>query len=76
MFVLMAAVWKTGVIQALLPESFATSTPMLFTVSVLVPQLVSNVPYVALVLPVLEAAAANPCRCLLRLRREVRSQVR
>ena len=58
MFVLMAAVWNTGVIQSLLPESFTTSMPVLFGVSVLVPQLVSNVPYVALVLPVLESAAA------------------
>ncbi|MDU9376802.1 putative transporter [Methanocorpusculaceae archaeon Sp1] len=58
MFVLMAAVWNTGVIQSLLPESFTTSMPMLFVVSLLVPQLVSNVPYVALVLPVLEAAGA------------------
>ncbi|MDV0442998.1 SLC13 family permease [Methanorbis rubei] len=58
MFVLMAAVWNTGVIQSFLPESFTTSMPMLFVVSLLVPQLVSNVPYVALVLPVLEAAGA------------------
>lgn len=58
MFVLMAAVWNTGVIQSILPASFTTSMPVLFGVSILVPQLVSNVPYVALVLPVLEAAAA------------------
>ncbi|MDE2522169.1 MAG: SLC13 family permease [Methanocorpusculum sp.] len=58
MFVLMAAVWDTGVIQGILPASFTTSMPVLFGVSILVPQLVSNVPYVALVLPVLEAAAA------------------
>ena len=58
MFILMAAVWESGVIQGLLPESFTTSMPVLFSVSILVPQLVSNVPYVALVLPVLEAAAA------------------
>ncbi len=58
MFVLMAAVWNTGVIQSLLPVSFTTSMPTLFVVSLLVPQLVSNVPYVALVLPVLESAGA------------------
>lgn len=59
MFVLMAAVWNMGVIQGMLPQSFTTSMPVLFGVSILVPQLVSNVPYVALVLPVLEAAAAS-----------------
>ena len=58
MFVLMAAVWESGVIQGLIPESFTNSMPVLFSVSILVPQLVSNVPYVALVLPVLEAADA------------------
>lgn len=58
MFVLMAAVWETGVIQSVLPHAFTTSMPVLFGVSLLVPQLVSNVPYVALVLPIFEAAAA------------------
>ena len=58
MFVLMAAVWETGVIQSVLPPAFTTSMPVLFGVSLIVPQLVSNVPYVALVLPIFEAAAA------------------
>lgn len=58
MFILMAAVWDTGVIQSILPKAFTTSMPVLLAVSLVVPQFVSNVPYVALVLPIFEAAHA------------------
>ncbi len=53
MFVLMGAVWNTGFIQGILPESGLTSVPALFGVSVIVSQFISNVPFVALILPAL-----------------------
>jgi len=54
MFVLMAAVWNTEFIQNILPASGLTSVPALFGVSVIVSQFISNVPFVALILPALE----------------------
>ncbi len=56
MFVLMAAVWNSGFIQTILPSSDLTSIPVLFTSTVIVSQFISNVPFVALILPVLEGS--------------------
>jgi Na+/H+ antiporter NhaD/arsenite permease-like protein len=56
MFVLMAAVWNSGFIQTILPSSDLTSIPVLFTSTVIVSQFISNVPFVALILPVLSGS--------------------
>jgi Na+/H+ antiporter NhaD/arsenite permease-like protein len=62
MFVLMASVWNSGVMQDWLevPGRNLTALPMVLGVGVLLSQLISNVPLVALYLPVLQAHAAAP----------------
>jgi Na+/H+ antiporter NhaD/arsenite permease-like protein len=52
MFVLMAAVWDSGTLQSMLPPAADLNRPLpLFLAGLLGSQLVSNVPFVALVLP-------------------------
>ncbi|HMK15704.1 MAG TPA: SLC13 family permease, partial [Methanomicrobiales archaeon] len=61
MFVLMASVWETGVLQsffALFGEGI-TSIPVILGLSVVVSQFVSNVPWVALYLPVITEAGGS-----------------
>lgn len=53
MFVLMAAVWRTSTVQTLLSGHDFTGTGTILAVSVLASQFISNVPLVALYLPVL-----------------------
>lgn len=55
MFILMESVWDSGVVQSVLTGSNLdlTSTPVIFAVSILLSQFISNVPLVALYLPVL-----------------------
>jgi Na+/H+ antiporter NhaD/arsenite permease-like protein len=62
MFVLMASVWDSGVLQHWLdvPGRNLAALPMVLGVGVLLSQLISNVPLVALYLPVLQAHAADP----------------
>jgi Na+/H+ antiporter NhaD/arsenite permease-like protein len=61
LFVLMAAVWGSGYFQAWMVhwDVDLRSTGLLFTVGVLVSQLVSNVPLVALLLPLLADSGAG-----------------
>ncbi|MGE0081270.1 MAG: SLC13 family permease [Thiohalomonadaceae bacterium] len=60
MFVLMRAVWDTGFFQGFVGEGVdLAAAPMVLTVSVLLSQLISNVPLVALYLPVLDLAGAG-----------------
>jgi Na+/H+ antiporter NhaD/arsenite permease-like protein len=61
MFVLMGSVWNTGSIQSLIEagNSRVTSIPLVLAVGVVVSQLVSNVPLVALYLPMLLEAGAT-----------------
>ncbi|HJJ72168.1 MAG TPA: SLC13 family permease [Methanocorpusculum sp.] len=59
MFILMEAVWESGVLQILLPESLTVSIPVMVTAGAVVSQFVSNVPFVLMVLPLLETAAAS-----------------
>lgn len=56
MFILMESVWETGFFQFLISESKidVTSTNMILLVSVVVSQFISNVPLVALYLPLLQ----------------------
>jgi Na+/H+ antiporter NhaD/arsenite permease-like protein len=55
MFILMQCVWNTGVFQNLISQTNIniTSVLMILTISVLLSQLISNVPLVALYLPLL-----------------------
>ncbi|NMA88840.1 MAG: anion transporter, partial [Methanoculleus bourgensis] len=55
LFVLMASVWQSGFFQMLVEGSSIdlSAVPVIATVSVIVSQFVSNVPFVALSLPVL-----------------------
>lgn len=59
MFVLMEAVWRTGVIQMTLSSANwnVASLPVILGISVGVSQLISNVPFVALYLPALQYVA-------------------
>ena len=56
LFVLMASVWQTGVFQAVVSGSSIdlSAVPVIATLSVIVSQFISNVPFVALSLPVLK----------------------
>ncbi len=56
MFVLMEAVWMTGVFQEMLTQSGwrFDAVPGILSVSLIVSQLISNVPFVALYLPMLQ----------------------
>ena len=61
LFVLMASIWQTGVIQAVVSGSSIdlSAVPVIATLSVIVSQFISNVPFVALSLPILEAFRAS-----------------
>jgi Na+/H+ antiporter NhaD/arsenite permease-like protein len=61
MFVLMASVWQSGVIQSTIEEDDAdiTNVPMILALSVILSQLVSNVPFVALYLPLISGATVK-----------------
>ena len=61
MFVLMASVWESGVLQSfftLFGEGI-TSIPVILGLSIIVSQFVSNVPWVALYLPVITKSGAS-----------------
>ncbi len=61
MFILMASVWNSGIFQELL-ESLKldmTSNGIIMSVSILLSQLISNVPMVALYLPVIMGSGAS-----------------
>jgi Na+/H+ antiporter NhaD/arsenite permease-like protein len=68
LFVLVRSVWDTGVVQSWLPPAgdWSSDLPALLWGSALLSQLVSNVPLVALALPVMNAAGA-PADALLAL---------
>jgi Na+/H+ antiporter NhaD/arsenite permease-like protein len=61
MFVLMASVWETGFFQKMLGQMHLNliSLPSIFSVGILLSQLISNVPLVALYLPMLTHAGAS-----------------
>lgn len=61
MFVLMQSVWDSGFFQNIITKSHINilSTNMILTVSVLLSQLISNVPLVALYLPMLANTGAT-----------------
>jgi Na+/H+ antiporter NhaD/arsenite permease-like protein len=55
MFILMESVWKSGIFQSAMSGSQVglTSVPAILVISVLLSQLISNVPFVALCLPLM-----------------------
>jgi Na+/H+ antiporter NhaD/arsenite permease-like protein len=61
LFVLMQSVWNSGLFQALMMDLNLniTSIPVMLAISVLLSQLISNVPLVALYIPILIHAGAS-----------------
>jgi Na+/H+ antiporter NhaD/arsenite permease-like protein len=61
MFVLMASVWRSGAVQSMIEGSNANfaNVPMILALSVLLSQIVSNVPFIALYLPLLSGATVK-----------------
>jgi Na+/H+ antiporter NhaD/arsenite permease-like protein len=61
MFILMECVWQAGFFQEFLSQSLfsITGIPSIFAVSILLSQLISNVPLVALYMPTLIQAGAS-----------------
>jgi len=61
MFILIESVWDSGFFQSFLAgkEQNAVSTPMILVVSVILSQFISNVPLVALYLPILFHASVD-----------------
>ncbi|MBI5644284.1 MAG: anion transporter [Deltaproteobacteria bacterium] len=62
LFILMEGVWESGVIQYFISEASydLTSVELILGVSVVLSQLLSNVPFVALYLPLLTHLGASP----------------
>ena len=62
LFVLMASAWNSGLLQQWLAASGwnLASLPAIFAIAVALSQLISNVPLVALYLPVLQSLQAGP----------------
>jgi Na+/H+ antiporter NhaD/arsenite permease-like protein len=59
MFVLMRSVWDSGFFQAVLGKADPSGMPAIFFSGVIVSQFISNVPLVALYLPLLSAVKAS-----------------
>lgn len=61
MFVFMASVWQSGIFQSLIDRSGADimTLPVILALSVIMSQVVSNVPFVALYLPLLSGASVK-----------------
>jgi len=61
MFVLMDSVWRTGFFQGIMGMwgGELTSLPVIFGVSILISQFISNVPFVALCLPIMMHMGAD-----------------
>jgi Na+/H+ antiporter NhaD/arsenite permease-like protein len=59
MFILMESVWKSGFLQSLIDGRDLASVPAILALSVAGSQIVSNVPFVALYLPLLANPEAN-----------------
>jgi Na+/H+ antiporter NhaD/arsenite permease-like protein len=66
MFILMESVWKSGIFQSAMSSSQVglTSVPAILVISVLFSQLISNVPFVALCLPLMVNPSAQELMAL------------
>ncbi|MEM2874697.1 MAG: SLC13 family permease [Candidatus Hadarchaeales archaeon] len=58
MFVLMESVWETGFIQSAIGSFMPFSLPLIMAISILLSQFISNVPLVALLLPLVVAGSS------------------
>jgi Na+/H+ antiporter NhaD/arsenite permease-like protein len=67
MFVLMESVWQTGFFQSFVDGSMVSSVPMILATSVLISQVISNVPFVALFQPVILQAGGGTTAHLMAL---------
>ena len=56
MFVLMESVWQTGFFQSFVSSSSISSVPVILGTSIITSQFISNVPFVALFLPMIQQA--------------------
>ena len=61
LFVFMQSVWDTGIFQQSMASAAypITSVPVIFTLGIIVSQFISNVPFVALALPLMTQAGAS-----------------
>ncbi|OPY39316.1 MAG: Citrate transporter [Methanoregula sp. PtaU1.Bin051] len=59
MFVLMASVWQTGFFQSFIDNGATKSVPVILTTSIIASQFISNVPFVALYLPLLQQSGSS-----------------
>jgi len=59
MFVLMESVWQTGFFQSFVDQNTVTSVPMILLTSAVTSQFISNVPFVALFLPMIMQAGGQ-----------------
>ena len=59
MFVLMQSVWQTGFFQSFVESGAVSSVPMILSLSVVISQFVSNVPFVALFQPMIMQAGGR-----------------
>ena len=61
LFILMQSVWDTGIFQQGVASAGypLTSVPVIFTLGIVVSQFISNVPFVALALPLVTAGGAS-----------------
>ncbi|ACL16014.1 SLC13 family permease [Methanosphaerula palustris] len=64
MFVLMESVWRTGFFQQFVSAGGLTTVPALLATSVLFSQFISNVPFVALFLPMVLQAGGTPAQLM------------
>jgi len=64
MFVLMAAVWQTGLFQSFAGGTGLASVPAILATSVVVSQFISNVPFVALFQPLILQAGGETARLM------------
>jgi Na+/H+ antiporter NhaD/arsenite permease-like protein len=64
MFVLMASVWQTGFFQSFVSESAFSSVPTILSLSIIISQFVSNVPFVALFQPIIMQAGGTPAQLM------------
>lgn len=69
MFVLMESVWQTGFFQQFVSAGGLTTVPALLATSVLFSQFISNVPFVALFLPMVMQAGGTPAQLMTLLAR-------
>jgi len=64
MFVLMESVWQTGFFQQFVSAGGLTTVPALLATSVFLSQFISNVPFVALFLPMVLQAGGTPAQLM------------